>query len=262
MTRYLRLYLYFLRFSFSKAMEFRLDFFFRIVMDTIYYLVHIAFFGVIYQHTSMIGGWDFDQVLIFACGFFLTDALHMTVAANNLWYLPQYVNSGDLDYYLVRPVSSLFFLSVRDFAANSFVNVLIAAGLLAWSILRYPGNFSFSQVIIYLVLIVNGAYLYYLIHILFIIPVFWTHSARGFDAVFYAVKQFSERPDMIFRGYIKRTLVTILPFLLIASYPAHILFDGISFSLLLHISTVSICLTLFLVWLWNRALQSYSSASS
>jgi ABC-2 type transport system permease protein len=260
--RYLRLYLYFLRFSFSKAMEFRLDFFFRVIMDIAFYLVHIAFFGIIYKHTSMIGGWNFDQVLIFICGFFVTDSIHMTVYANNLWFLPQYINKGDLDYYLVRPVSSLFFLSVRDFAANSFVNFLVAMGLLSWSIYRYPGDFSITQIIIYLILLLNGSYLYYLIHMLFIIPVFWTHSGRGFEGLFYAMKQFTERPDQIFNGLLRKILTTVLPFLLIASFPAHILFDGIDLKIILFIIIVTIIMTFFLIWFWNKALQNYSSASS
>jgi rhomboid protease GluP len=44
MRRYLTLYLYFLRFSFSRALEFRVDFLFRVVMDVVYYAVNIAFF--------------------------------------------------------------------------------------------------------------------------------------------------------------------------------------------------------------------------
>lgn len=262
MGRYIKLYLYFLRFSFSRAMEFRLDFFFRIVMDTVYYAVHIIFFGVIYGHTSMVGGWDFDQMLIFMCGFFLVDALHMTVHANNLWALPEYVNKGHLDYYLIRPVSSLFFLSHRDFAANSFVNLIIAASMLIWAILRYPGEFSALQIMVFLGLLLNGAYLYWLIHMCFVIPVFWTHSAHGFQMLFYSLKQFAERPDPIFQGWMRRGLTTILPFLLIASYPAQILFSGLNATILIHSGLVSVGLTLFLLWFWDRALRSYSSASS
>jgi ABC-2 type transport system permease protein len=262
MGRYGMLYLYFLRFSFSRAMEFRLDFFFRIVMDTVYYIVHIIFFGVIYGHTSMIGGWNFDQILIFMCGFFLVDAIHMTVHANNIWALPEHVNKGDLDYYLIRPVSSLFFLSHRDFAANSFVNLLIAAGMLTWALLRYPGEFSTVQVLVFLGLLLNGAYLYWGIHMCFVIPVFWTHSAHGFQMLFYSLKQFAERPDPIFQGWIRRTLTTFLPFLIIASFPARILFEGLSLSILIHSALVSLGLSLFLLWFWKKALRSYSSASS
>ena len=45
--RYLTLYGHFLRFSFSRAMEFRLNFYFRVVMDITYYLVNLAFFSII-----------------------------------------------------------------------------------------------------------------------------------------------------------------------------------------------------------------------
>ena len=63
--RYLTLYAHFLRFSFSRAMEFRLNFFFRVVMDVVYYVVNLAFFTVIYQHTTLLGGWTLDQVYVF-----------------------------------------------------------------------------------------------------------------------------------------------------------------------------------------------------
>ena len=65
MTRYIRLYIHFLQFSFSKALEFRLDFFFKIIMDIVYYSVNILFFKVIYLHTPMLGGWTESQMMIF-----------------------------------------------------------------------------------------------------------------------------------------------------------------------------------------------------
>ena len=62
----------------------------------------------------------------------------MTFFANNMWKLPLAVNRGDLDYHLVRPVSTLFFVSLRDFAANSFVNLLMAVGVLVWAVSVHP----------------------------------------------------------------------------------------------------------------------------
>ena len=107
-------------------------------MDTAFYAVQLAFFAVLYNHTGTIAGWDLDQVFVFAAGYFFIDALNMTFFANNMWWFPILVNRGDLDYYLVRPVSSLFFVSLREFAANSFLNLIIATGILIWAIARYP----------------------------------------------------------------------------------------------------------------------------
>jgi ABC-2 type transport system permease protein len=243
-------------------MEFRVDFFFRVVMDICFYGMQLAFFSVIYRHTALLGDWDFPQVLIFISGFFLVDALHMTIFANNMWWLPFFVNKGDLDYYLVRPVSSLFFLSLRDFAANSFLNLIIALGISIWALTSYGGTLDAGRIAVYYLLILNGAFLYYIIHICFLIPVFWMHSARGMGEVFFAIQKYAERPEKIFQGFVRRALVTILPFSLIASTPAQVLFDGLDLRILAHVTLVTGAGFLFLVWFWQRALRSYSSASS
>src|SRR5690606_31745219 len=102
---------YFIRFSFSKALEFRVEFYLRIIMDIVYYAVNIAFFKTLFLHTPTLGGWNEKEVTIFVACYILVDALNMTFFANNAWQIPGLINKGDLDYYLLRPVSPLFFLS-------------------------------------------------------------------------------------------------------------------------------------------------------
>jgi ABC-2 type transport system permease protein len=262
MIRYLRLYGYFLRFSFSRAMEFRFDFFFRIFMDTLWYAHHLVFFWVIYRHTSLLGGWTFDQMVVFAGGVFLVDGLQMTVFSNNLWMLPSYVNKGDLDYYLVRPVSSLFFLSLRDFAANSFVNLLIAVGLFSWALARYPAPLGAGPILAYLALLLVGCVLYYSLQMIFIIPVFWLHTAGGLREIFWSLSRYSERPHGIFRGWVRRVLVSVMPLALIVSVPTSALFGGLSWTLVAHVAGVAASGFLLMAWIWSRGLKAYSSASS
>ena len=262
MRRYLRLYLHFLRFSFSRAMEFRVDFFFRVVMDSVFYLVSFGFFSILYGHIDELVDWNLDQIYIFISGFFLLDALHMTIFANNAWYFPFLVNQGDLDYYLVRPVSTLFVVSLREFAANSFLNVLIAIGILTWSLARYPEELPAANIAIYVLLIINGTFLYWMMQMLFLIPVFWMHSAIGLRQLFFGIHLFAERPHKIFRGTTRLVVLTVLPFGLMASAPATVLFDGLTLEWALHITCVTLVMFAFLRWIWGLGLRSYSSASS
>jgi len=260
--RYLTLYGHFLRFSFSRAMEFRLEFYFRVVMDILYYLVNLAFFSIIYQHTTLLGGWTLDQVYIFVCGFLFVDAIHMTVFANNLWWLPIFINRGDLDYYLVRPISSLYFLSLRDFAANSFLNLIIAVGLLVWSLVRYPESFGAGRLLVYFAVLLVGAFIHFLLRLLFIIPVFWLHSSRGLDEIIWSLGKLAERPHQIYVGWLRVALNTILPLALTFSVPAHVLFEGLTLQTFAHVLTVAVLGALFILWFWRRGLAGYSSASS
>lgn len=262
MTRYIRLYLYFLRFSFSKALEFRIDFGFRIVMDVIYYAVNILFFKVIYLHTPFIAGWREDEIMVFVASYLLIDAIIMTVFSANMWWLPVYINRGDLDFYLIRPVRPLFFLSLRDFSASSFVNLIIAVGFFAYSLLAYNGTIDPFDLFFYVLLILNGVLLSYVLQMLLIIPVFWTHSRRGFIDLFYSMSLAIERPHQIFKGWTRALFTIGIPFALVASYPATLFFRGWNWNEFLHLASVTIAAWTVMLFFWNVGLKNYSSASS
>ena len=204
-------------------MEFRVDFFFRVFMDCFFYLVQFVFFNIIYLHTDILGGWNLEQLSLFVAAFIFVDALHMTVFANNTWWLPISINRGDLDYYLTRPASSFFFLSLKEFAANSLLNLIIATGLLIYFLFQYSAPLEGWKVCIFFVLLINGAFLYFMTFLIFLLTVFWTSSPRGFADVFYAAEKVMQRPDGIFHGFFRRFFLTFLPFVMMASYPVRFL---------------------------------------
>lgn len=260
--RYLRLYLYCIRFSFSRAMEFRLDFFFRIVMDIIFYLVQFIFFKVIYLHTPILGGWSENEIILFVAGYLFIDALNMTIFSNNCWAIPMYINRGDLDFYLTKPVSSLFFLSLRDFAANSFINLLFTIAIIIWAITSSPLELSSFNIFLYFVFLIIGTILYYIVHMFFILCVFWTGSGRGFGDLFYAFSHVVERPDRIYKGVLRKIFTTALPFAIMASFPTRILLGEDFINVIIHMLLVTFILFIIMVSVWKKGLKSYASASS
>lgn len=262
MIRYLRLYAHFVAFSFSRGFEFRVDFFTRIFMDITFYAVNIAFFKIIFQHTSLLANWNEGQVMVFVSGYLLVDAFVMAIFADNLFFLPTYILKGELDYYLVRPVSSLFFLSLRSFSASSFVNILIALGFVAWTTTTYSEMLIPQRIPIYILLVLNGACIHYMIVMFFNIIVFWTHSGRGFTHLAWNMNAFSERPDAIYTGGIRTVLTTVLPYGLVASFPARYLFGEGNGGLLIHIAIVTVGLFYIMTRFWQWGLRNYSSASS
>jgi ABC-2 type transport system permease protein len=262
LVRYARLYAHFVRFSMSRTLEFRIDFFFRVFMDLAYYGVNIAFYQVIFLHTELLGGWNRDQTLVFMAGFLLVDAIVMTLFSNNIWWLPIFINRGDMDYYLLRPVSSLFFLSVRDFAVNSFINLLFAAGILVWALSRAADPWSAGEMGLYAGLLCLGAFLHYMVHMLMILPVFWIQQGGSLHTIFYSFQRFMERPDRIFSGWLRKVLISVMPFSLMASFPAGILIDGLEWRVLGHLGLVTAAFFGLLLFVWNRGLRAYSSASS
>ncbi len=243
-------------------MEFRLDFTFRIMMDVIYYIINIALFEILFLHTPLIGGWTNEQMMIFVGSFLLVDAINMTIFSTNMWWLPYYINRGDLDYYLIRPVSPLFFLSLREFSANSFINLLIATGFFFYSLFSYSQSWDLEKLFGLIILLMNGSLIYYCIQMLMILPVFWTQNARGFIDLFHTLGLAMERPDRIFKGWIRILFTVFLPFGLVASFPARFFIEGFDSSRFIHLFSVSSGLWIVMLFFWKKGLKNYSSASS
>tara|TARA_Y100000768_G_scaffold388765_1_gene386944 strand:+ start:25044 stop:25775 length:732 start_codon:yes stop_codon:yes gene_type:complete len=243
-------------------MEFRFDFFFRFFMDVVFYIIQFLFFGVIYLHTDLLGGWNQEQMTVFVAGFIFVDALHMTLFASNGWWFPIYINRGDLDYHLTRPVSTFFFICFKEFAANSFLNLILASSILIYALISYSAPLSLIKLFVYFLLLLNGTFLYFMVMILFLIPVFWNGSPRGFIDVFFSAEKIYQRPDGIFHGLFKRFFITILPFSVVASYPTRFLIDENWAPPLIEIVIASIFIYILVMFFWKLGLKNYSSASS
>ncbi len=261
-TRYAKLYWNFIRFSFAQASALRAEFWMRIFMDVFYYAAAIGFYKLIFHQTGELVGWSEQDAMLFVGLYLLLDGLQMTLFANSSWWFPALVNRGDLDYYLVRPVSTLFFISLRDISLASLVNVMMAASIVVWAIVNLPHPITLAQIALSFILLLNGLFIFYCLRWLFMLPVFWSQMGRGLDNVFWMMNDLMQRPDAIFRGIFRILLVTIIPFSLMASFPARIAIEGISLPTIAHALCASVWMFSLMLFVWRRALKIYSSASS
>ncbi len=80
--------------------------------------------------------------------------------------------------------------------------------------------------------------------------------------LFFQLNRFIERPDAIFKGAVRVILTSVLPFSVMASFPARLFMDGFSWGVFLHFMGVFVGFALFINWFWKKGLRAYSSASS
>ena len=239
-----------------------MDFFFRFFMDVIYYGVTIGFFKLLFLHTNSLGGWSEPQVILFVAGGLLLDGIFMTAIARNIWEFPAIVNKGELDFYLTRPFPSLLMLLLRTFEWSSSLNVVVGAGILGFAIFNYPEPLAIGNLLSYAFMLVNGFVLLTCIRLFSVLPVCWTHSQQGFHMLYQALEQVADRPDVIFHGLSRLFFLSVVPLFLVSSFPARAFFGELTWELALYALFVTCCFVLFTIFVWNRGLKVYSSASS
>ena len=262
MRRYIYLYLAFLSASLQKALHFRVDFFFRILMDTVFYAVNIGFYFVVFEQVESFGGWSFDKILIFSALVLLQDALMMTFFSTGMHHFSMIINSGDLDYHLVRPVNPIFVLTFREFSFSSFVNLLMAIAFFVWTLFQYKGSMGPFEVMLLMVCLGMGTAIHYLVYLLVLLQVFWTQGGQGARNIHFNMMTFGERPHTIYPRVLRFVLISLLPYGVISSLPAQVFFGEQRWLGFLNILGVLIFLILLTRLVWPKAIRAYSSASS
>lgn len=262
MLRCIRLYLSLVRFATSTALMFRMDTWLRTVMDIAYFAVLLFFYRTVFSYTDSLGGFNQHQVRIFVAMCFVLEGLHMSLFASGVHRLIDFVRTGELDYYLVRPVPTLFYITMGEFSIASLVNLVLALGILAWAVLSYPTPISAYQILFGAILLINGTLLFYILRVLFALSVFWTIRGDGSSSLFYALRDAIERPHQIYPAWLRPIFMTLLPFALMVSLPTEIIFSPIGSWSLVLLFSVSCGGILILSIVWEQALARYGSASS
>ena len=242
------------------AMSFRASFILLILMDLTFYFSAIASVEIIYNHVANIGPWNREQLLFFITFMLAIDHLHMTFLSESFWELSLQLRTGQLDFALLRPIHSLFTVFFRYFRPSSLLNIFVIWGALIYYGRQVP--LLWWQWPLLPVLILLGFAILGLIEILISTLMFWTQEGLGINFLRMQMQQLSRWPDFIYATLARRVLTLAIPLLMIGSPAVHYLYDPKQWPMLLSVPLAIVILFKLLLWVWDKALKNYESASS
>ena len=246
----------------SRDMEYRLHYVLHVLVDIVWCAVQIGFFEVMFLYTPVFAGLSKSEAYLFLGTLFIVDSLNMTLIASNFWHFPRYVNTGELDFFLLKPVSPLFLSYFRFVNTASLVNVAVSFIIFGIGLSIHDQSIHVMQWIGWIIGITCGSMVLFSFEAIVGSMSFYFVNASGVQSIFYALYQISMRPDGIYSSLFRKIFITIFPLSIIASVPASFLFSEASLeTFLLMISITSI--TVFCaVKFFSLALKRYDGASS
>jgi ABC-2 type transport system permease protein len=121
---------------------------------------------------------------------------------------------------------------------------------------------TFTDVALYGFLVFCGLVIHYSILVLTISLSFWITSAQGLEGSYFTLMEFSRLPREAFKGIGNLLFVWILPVVVVSNSPARTLLHGFDPTLALWLFGVAVLWFSAAVFVFNRGLRRYSSASS
>ncbi|GIW27370.1 MAG: ABC transporter permease [Meiothermus sp.] len=221
-----------------------------------------SLFGIslLYQGGYQPGGWRFEEALLVLAAFLMLDGLAFTLLSPNLNRVVEQVQKGTLDFVLLKPLDSQFWLSFRTLSPWGLTDGLI--GLAIWF---YAGSRLQFAVLDYLLGFgLLGVAFVMLYSLWFIIgsSSIWFVKVANATEVLRAVLEAGRFPVQAFPAAYRFIFTFVVPVAFLTTVPAEAALGRLTVANLGLAVLIALGLLLFSRAFWRFALRSYTSASS
>jgi ABC-2 type transport system permease protein len=263
MRRYWNILTTLFRCRVSRQMMYRLSFWTAFWVDLLIFLIQLLTFYTIFRQIDTIGGWGLPHMAIFLGTFTMLDSLYMCTYFFGVINIPEKIRTGMLDLYLTRPVNSLFLLSVEGLDFGSILLTIPGFMMVVWGVRELGIQVTLGLVAGYVLLFLMMYLLMYCLMVVLRVSAFWLVRANAARELEDTLVQFSFRvPGVVFRGAWKVLLYVLLPYGLMATFPAQFLTGGLHLRHWLLAFGVLGGFLFLTRLLWQVGLRRYGSASS
>ena len=221
-----------------------------------FFVIFLVFFV---QEAGGVVGYSTQQMLFIFLTFNLIDVIGQFMFREVYRFRPLLV-TGDFDLILAKPANALF--RVLMGGADIIDLVTIPPLLLAVIIVGARLNPTPTDIVLYIILIVNGLIIVTAFHIAVIAMGILTMEIDHSIMIFRDMLNLGKFPVEIYRQPLRAILTFLIPVGIMITLPARA-FMGMATPLGVAASFIVAALSIFVALkFWNRALKSYTSASS
>lgn len=257
---YFNVYKGFVASCFAEGMTYRFHFVMLIAMDIFFYIVSLMSIDFIFNHVGRIGIWNREEFMFYVAFMLALDQLHMTFISENFWALADQIRRGQMDYTLLKPLSTLFTTFFRYIRPASLFNIFVTVPMLIYYGIQadLPAlSWAFLPVLLLLALTLLVS-----TEILISCSMFWVVEGYGINFLRIQFQTISRWPDFIYSPWPRRFLTFFVPVLLIGNAPVRFMFDNDDYWPFIYMVIAIGIIWLLIGHFWNKGIRNYESASS
>lgn len=264
-ARYVRLWLALARFSLLRELAFRTNFLVKIFVEILWLGILLLFYDTIFGKTEQVATWTKAEYLFFVGTYFAIGGLIETFFLDNCNQFADLIRTGDLDFFLLKPIDEQFLISCRSIDWSCAPNVLMGFGVMGFSLasLGWP---SFDQTLLFFALLVCGCALAYGFLISLTAASVWFMRNQSLMEMWWLFGTLMRYPREIFQGPTASVVGVVfsfaIPIMLVTNVPAQVMVKAIDPFLVAYAFAATVVVVFASRWFFRRALMKYRSASS
>lgn len=250
-----------MRASLAVAMQYREDFWLDAFTGLLRALGTLAPIALVFGHRSEVMGWSAPEITLVVGLYFLMQGVLAGLVEPNLGEVVEAIRSGSLDFLLLKPADAQLLASVRRLAPGRLWDVLAALLLCGWALakMRAPG---IDDLAVAALMLISGFFAMYGVWLLAICASFWFVRVDNLRYLLWAATDAGRWPLDVFSRGVRFLLLTLVPVGILTTFPARALRGDWTAEMVASGCAVGIGFIIVSRAAWQRALRSYTSASS
>jgi len=262
LRKYLKVYSKFLHTSLASELEYKTNILIDLITAILSLLGSIFLLSIFFQNNTSIGGWEFEQSLIIQGIYTILNGITNTWFNPNLTEIVKHIREGTLDFVLLKPIDSQFFISLKKITPSGILEIILGICLLFYCIKINQINFNLSFLTLCLITIICSICILYSLWFFISTTTIWFVKTWNATEVLRSFLYIGRFPLNSFSFSLRIFFSVVIPIAFITTIPSEV-FLGLSqfWKILLEVQ-VSIVFLFTSRKFWLFALKYYSSASS
>lgn len=245
--------------SIMKNLAYPLDFGFKILAVAAWAAFMVIFAQVIYGRFDQVAGFNYEQILIITGSIILVDGLSWITCWAGLSELRRTAERGDFDFILIKPMDSQFLQTVARVDLEDVSKIPVGLFLVVSSLLKLDFDFSLANILMYVIMLINGLVIFYSFVLAASTLCFWFIKSEGQWQIMNTFMTLGRYPADIYRGAAKFLFTFIFPVAFLATVPTKILTRPIDWFWVLASCALAAVFFIGSRKIWLVGVRKYSS---
>jgi ABC-type uncharacterized transport system permease subunit len=209
--------------SIFRSLEYRWGVLGQYIVDFVWYVIQFALLRTAYNYVPQIGAYGLQEVYLFLAIMFLNDAVNMLFFSGGIEHFTRQIRLGGLDHYLLKPMPTLYQLTVARVNLSGLLNLFMTIGFWLYVFGHFPIDYPTSRWLWAAALFINGLAINVAVRFIISCLAFWTVEGGTLNWLFHEVLRFGQKPEAVYGGIVRRILTSAVPILLLTPWPCMVL---------------------------------------
>jgi len=243
-------------------LEYQSNFWISVTTGALSQALGFMFLWVVFRNIPEIQGWLFWEVVFLYAMIYFTEGF-CSAFFEGIWGIGQYVNRGEFDRMLIRPVPVMVQMLSSRIGMNGYGNIILGGVLITLSLVNMDISMTVFSVIYAVIILISAVVVRMSIYIAAQSSSFWLISnSSSLPFMVHTIGDFAKYPIGLFPAAIKAIICFIIPFAFVSYFPTAFIFGKEGQTIALFTPLAALISITLATKLFTLGLKTYNSTGT